>query len=418
MRETRHRRRRRAVLAGIVLALGAGGGFWAFHAAGSAPKIPTATVKRGAFVDWVKLQGQVKAADSQIISAPYRAGDLRILKLVPTGSHVKKGDVVVEFDATQLRQTIAQDRVAVKTAEAQMEQAKAQASLKEQKDLTAVQKAGYNVESARLDASQSEIVSRIQGAESELKLTDAKENLSAAQTQLAADRAADEATIGGSREALAEAEYQLREDERELGELTLRAPMTGVVTLLNTNWNAGGPFGTPQPFKPGDRVWAGAPIAELPNLSTLEVSARVDETERGQLAEGQHAVLRFSAVPDRTFTGHIAQISRLASIDFSGGWPFPRNFEVRLALDQSDPRLQPNMQGTVRIEAGRVANAILIPAQAVFSVNGERVAYVREGSAFSARQIVVAQESGGQAMVAKGLEPGDKVALEKPPGVS
>lgn len=418
MNQRRRFGRKRAVVAGVVLALGAGGGLWAYYAAGSAPKIPTATVKRGAFVDWVKLQGEVKASDSKIITAPYRAGNLRILKLVSTGTKVKRGDVVVEFDATQMRQTIAQDRVALKSARAQVEQARAQASLKEQKDLTAVQKAGYNVESARLDASQSEIVSQIQGAESELKLTDAKENLSSAQTKLAADRASDEATVGGKREALAEAEYQLREDERAAGELTLRAPMDGVVTLLNTNWNAGGPFGMPQPFKPGDRVWAGAPIAELPNLSTLEVSARVDETERGQLAEGQHAVVRFSAIPDRTFTGRIAAISRLASVDFSGGWPFPRNFEVRLALDQKDPRLLPNMQGTVRIEAGKVANAIVVPAQALFSVNGERVAYVREGSGFVARRIVVAQESGGQAMVAKGLEPGEIVALEKPKGAS
>ena len=42
-------------------------------------------------------------------SAPANAGDLQILKIIPDGTQVKKGDVVVEFDPSKTQQDLAQD---------------------------------------------------------------------------------------------------------------------------------------------------------------------------------------------------------------------------------------------------------------------------------------------------------------------
>jgi HlyD family secretion protein len=275
-------------------------------------------------------------------------------------------------------------------------------------------KARYDVQSAELDASKAEIVSRIEGEEAKLKLADARQRLSAAEAQLKSDRSSDAASIRGKQQAREQALYQVQLDERSLGQLTLRAPIGGIVTLLNTNWQAGGPYGDPQPFRTGDQAWPGAPIAELPNLSTLEVTTRVDETERGRLEEGQKAEMRFSAIPDRSFTGRVKSISKLASMDFSAGWPFPRNFTVRIVLDQSDSRFRPTMGGTVRVAVDRVPSGILIPAEALFRKDGVTVTYVLHGSKFESRNITVAQQSGGQVLVAKGLQPGERVALKNP----
>ena len=409
-----NRRRKRTTIAVILVLLAGSAGFWGLRLAHSAPRIPTTVVRQGAFVDWLKLRGSIKALQSVTILAPYRAGNLRILKLVPTGTSVKKGAVLVQFDATQLQQDLAQNRVALKSAQAEVQQERAKARIKEEKDVTDVMKARYDVQSAELDASKAEIVSRIEGEEAKLKLTDARQRLLAAEAQLKSDRSSDAASIRSKQQAREQALYQVQLEERSLGQLTLRAPIDGIVTLLNTNWQSGGPFGNPQPFRPGDQAWPGAPIAELPNLSTLEVTARVDETERGRLEEGQKAELRISAIPDRAFTGRVKSISKLASMDFSAGWPFPRNFSVHIVLDQSDPRLRPDMSGAVRVAVDRVPNGILIPSEALFHQNGESVAYVLHGSKFERRKIGVARQSGGQVLVAKGLQPGERVALKNP----
>ena len=57
-------------------------------------------------------------------------------------------------------------------------------------------------------------------------------------------------------------------------------------------------------------------------MSTLRVTARVDETERGRLKSGQPVSVLMDAIPDRQFNGHIDQISTIASPDVSvpGQW--------------------------------------------------------------------------------------------------
>ena len=124
---------------------------------------------------------------------------------------------------------------------------------------------------------------------------------------------------------------------------------------------AGGWFSdNPPEFRPGDRAWNGATIAELPDFSTLQVSTRIDEVDRGRIQLGQTATIRVDAVPDREFQAHIAQISALAKTDFST-WPPPRNFDVTLQLDTKDPRLRPGMSGSGRIAVNRIPGSILIP---------------------------------------------------------
>jgi HlyD family secretion protein len=132
--------------------------------------IPSFDVKRGEFVDTVQLRGEVKAMRSVTVSAPAEAGELQILKIATSGADVKKGDVIVEFDKSKTEQDTAQDQSALKSAQAAIEQVRAASRLTEEEDITAVTKAQYDVEVAKLDASKQEIVSKIEGAEANLKV--------------------------------------------------------------------------------------------------------------------------------------------------------------------------------------------------------------------------------------------------------
>src|SRR5204862_2619527 len=74
------------VLGGLV--------FGTLRLASPAAKLSTAEVKRKEFVDYLEVKGEVKALHSAIITAPYGAGDLQIVKLATNGKKVKKGDVL------------------------------------------------------------------------------------------------------------------------------------------------------------------------------------------------------------------------------------------------------------------------------------------------------------------------------------
>jgi HlyD family secretion protein len=387
--------------------------FGAFKLANPAPRIPSAVVQRGEFVDYLELRGEAKALKSVTITAPYEAGEPQILKLVATGTAVKKGDVIVEFDTTTLKQTLAQAESELKSSDAEIEQSRAQARLKEEQDLTDEMKARFDVESAKLEASKQEILSKIEGEEAQLKLADAEQKLKETETKLNSDKASDAADVQSKQQKHDQAQFKVGQTERSLSVLDLKTPIDGMVTLL-VNWRASG---NGAPFKQGDRAWPGASIAELPDLSSLHIVARVDETERGRIQLNQPITVHADAIPDHEFTGHISQISSSASIDFTAGWPFPRNFTAEVSIDNPDPRLRPGMQANLRVATERISNAIMIPSQAQFHDAGQSVAYVLRGGKFVEQPIDVARRSGDQLLIAKGLEAGERVALQDPTAI-
>src|SRR5438309_1893052 len=390
---------KRALTGAAALVLG-GLIFGAFRLASPAVKLPTADVKRKEFVDYLEIRGEVKALRSVVITAPYSAGDLQIMKLAENGAKVKKGDVLVEFDNTSMKQKLAQDQSALKSAEAEIQQSRAAARLKEEQDLTDFMSAKFNAQKSRLDASKQEIVSVIEGEEAKLKLADAEQKVKETEAKLNADRSAAAADLASKKQKHDQAAFQMQQDERSLALLTLRAPLDGVVSLQN-HWQ---PQGGPTPFKPGDRAWPGAAIAELPDPSTLKISARIEEAERGQLKVGQTGMVRVEAVPDGNFEGRIETISPTASLDFNAGWPVPRNFSVEVALSNSDTRLTPGMGALVRVAVDRVANGIVIPSSALFRKAGRTVAYVRRGSKFEETAVEILRRSGDEALIGKRSE--------------
>ena len=401
--------RRKAIVVAAALLVGSGVVLGAVRFSTRSPEVPTWDVKRGEFVDSVQFRGEIKAMKSVTISAPAEAGDLQIVKIVADGTQVKQGDVVVEFDHTKTEQDLAQDRSVLKSAQAEIEQARAQARLTEEEDVTAVMKARFDVETAQLDAGKQEIVSRIEGAEAKLKVADSAQKLHEVEEKLSSDKAVNKATIESKIQASKKVAYDVQRAENALTQMTLHAPSAGLISLVPL-WRPGGE----SPFKPGDRAWPGAPIAELPDVSTLRVSTRADETERGRLALGETVNAQLDAIPDRQFTGKIEQISTIATIDFSAGWPIPRNFNLQIALDQTDSRLKPGMTAQLTVIVDRVPNALTIPVEASFQRSGKTIAYVWESSKFQERVIQVGRRSRDRILIASGLRPGDRVAMKDP----
>ena len=403
--------KRRTLVVIVTLVVTSAAVYAVAHFSARSPAVPTFQVKRGEFLDVSEIRGQLKAMKSITITAPANAGDLQILKIAVDGTQVKKGDVVVEFDPSKTQQDLAQDQSTLKSSQADIEQVRAQGRLAEEVDKTAVMKAKYDVEVARLDASKSEVVSRIDGAEANLKLADAEQALRQAEEQLKSDTTVDGATIQDKKNASRKAEFDAQRAKMALSAMTLKAPSDGTISLLSI-WHNGGEA----PFKAGERAWPGMPIAELPDPASMRIAARVDETERGRLALLQPVTLQLDAIPDRQFTGKIERIGTIATSDFSAGWPIPRNFNLEISIDQADPRLKPGMTVQITVIVDRVPDAIAIPAQASFLKSGQTVAYVWNGSAFQERAIQVERRSRDRILISSGLKPGDLVALKEPSG--
>jgi HlyD family secretion protein len=399
-------RRTGAFLAFILLAVLA---LWSSRPVSTT--VRTGEVRRGDFVDALQIRGEVKSGRSVTLTAPAEAGDLRILKLVPSGTAVRKGDLVIEFDGSTVTRTLEEKQTELRGYEAEIEKVRAQARTKEEASVTAATKADYDVQRGALDYSAKDILSRVEGEQRRLKMLDSEHKLREANAQLASDRAAARADLAATEQKREKARLELAKARRQLAALKILAPSDGIVSLM-PNWRSSN-FNNPQDFKEGDRAWPGANIAELPDASSLYVSARVDEVERGRLRLGHEATVRVEAVPDRELPARIETISALAKTDFSS-WPPPRNFDMRVALQQSDPRLRPGMTASIRVAVERLKNVVIAPAEAVFNSAGQDVVYVLARNGVSRRPVQVDRRNADHAVIKRGAVPGERVALEDP----
>ena len=380
---------------------------------GTLPNLPTAEAVKGEFVDTLEIRGEIRPLKSVVLASPMNAGELQIVKLAKNGTLVKPGDVVVEFDGSTLQRTIMEKQSELKQADAEIEQSTAQSRITDEQNQTTLMRALYDLQRAKLDLGKGDTVSRIENEQDKLVVADAEQKLIELEEKIKSDRTAAQAEVFGKQRKREKALFDLQRAEQGLKNLQLKAPVAGMVNVL-PNPRSGDMFGNGQEFREGDRAWAGASILELPDLSSVHLEARLDESDRGRLKAGQDAVIRIEAVPGRDFKARIERISLLARVDFSGGWPPPRNFDLGLILLEIDPRIRPGMTAVARIATERVPDVVLIPSESVFQHDGSPVVYRLGGSAFDERPVQISRRGKEQSIVATGLAPGDRVATRRP----
>ena len=342
-----------------------------------------------------------------------QSGELQILKLANNGSKVKAGDIVVQFDGTTLQRTIQEKQSELKQANAEIEQANAQARIANEQNATALMKTKYDIERAKLDINKGETVSRIENEQAKLSLGDAEQRLKELEVKIRSDRTGAEADLSSKLRKREKALFDLKRAEDGLERLQLKAPTDGVVNVL-PNYRSGSMMGASPEFRQGDRAWAGAAILELPDLSSVHLLARLDESDRSRLKAGQAASVRIEAVPGNDFKARIDSISMLARPDYQSTWPPPRNFDLDLVLLDVDPRIRPGMTAVARIATERIANVVLIPSEAIFQRDGATVVYELDGSEFHERRVQIQKRGKEQAIVASGIDPGDRIAIRRP----
>jgi HlyD family secretion protein len=381
---------------------------------GTLPDVPMADVTKGEFVDTLEIRGEIRPLKSVVLTSPLQSGELQIVKLVKSGTVVKPGDVVVEFDGSTLQRTILEKQSEVKQADAEIEQVSAQSRITAEQNQTASMKSKYDLQRAKLDLNKGDTVSRIELEQAKLVVLDAEQKLRELEEKIKSDRTAAEADVYAKRRKREKALLDLGRAKQGLENLQLKSPAAGVINVL-PNPRSGDMFGSGQEFREGDRAWPGASVLELPDLSSVHLEARLDESDRGRLNPGQEARVRIEAVPGKDFKARIEKISLLARVDFASGWPPPRNFDLGLVLLEVDPRIRTGMTAVARIATARVPDVVLVPSEAVFQRDGSPVVYKLSGSEFDERRIQVSRRGKEQTIVASGIAPGDRIATRRPP---
>lgn len=379
--------------------------------------IPTARVVQGDVPVVVHTTGELRPVRAVGLVAPAIGGPLQILNIMGTGTPVKKGDVVVEFDLSEQEEKLAQAKSELAQAEQEITKLRADIVVQRAQEQVTLLTARFDVRRADLDvqanAQASELVGVIEAKKNVLILEEAKGRLAQLQSDLTSRETTDRASLAVLLEKRNKAQLAMETAQRNIDQMRIRAPFDGLVAVKDNDTNGAAWTGMVVPeYRAGDTVWPGRPVAEVLHESGLELVAKVTEYDRAHLNAGQKADVAIHAVQGDSLPATIKTVAGASRREI-WGWDSTRMFDVSLQVTGSPASLRPGLTTQVRVTGDPIKGVRYLPRQALFEQDGKPVVFVRRGRSFEPRQVKLSDRTETHIVVAD-LDVGTEVALRNP----
>ena len=356
--------------------------------------IPSAKVERGDVRITLTESGELRAAQQTTVSA---TNDKLITWLVPEGTRVKKGDLLVRFESQkyELAKSTAESMLAVAQADLQKARSEREArESTEQKALLEYQALPELAEKGYINKSE-------------------LERAHLAYLEVKAGNHAFDAAVQAAHAHVDRAGQEVEVQQRKLDEGEVHAPCDGVVVYAS-----GGEAANPIRISVGMIPFEGMPLLYLPDTANMVVDAEISEFDLGKVHIGSLAELRLDAYPEARFAGEVVSVGALARQKISRITGKPTGvkvFDVRVRVQGDDERLKPGLSTTLDILVSEHSAALYLPLAAVFLDELDRtVAYRKNGHGTEQRVLTLGGTTDRIAIVTEGLAEGDEVLLVAP----
>ncbi len=377
-------------------------------------EIPTTRVRRGTVELNVYTIGELRPPRSILISGPPVRGTLQIIKLAKTGSQVKAGDVILEFDPSDQEYSLEQAQSRLNEARQQIISARANANVQAAEDKVSLLVARYDVRRAELEVQKNELVADIDKKKNLQALDEAKRRLEQLQKDVKSREVANLAGLAVLDEKVNEAEISMARERKDIESMVVTSPIDGLVTLRDNRDAV--PFmiwGMTLPeYREGDMVWPGRPVAEVLATEQMEVLGKIGEGDRSNISSGQVAEIRVDGRPGAVFTAKVKSVAGMMSRRTLWDDSAP-SFDTTLTLEKVDPRVRPGVTASVTIRGNQLKDVLFLPRQCLFEKDGKQVVYRRAGGGFEPLEIKINNRTESQ-IVVEGLKENDEVALINP----
>jgi RND family efflux transporter MFP subunit len=152
---------------------------------------------------------------------------------------------------------------------------------------------------------------------------------------------------------------------------------------------------------------SGTEVLTIADLNNMIVNAHINQADVTRLSPGQVVDTQVESVPGLSMKGVVDRLAPQSTIKNS-----VKGYAARIAMKAIDPRVRPGMTANVTIPVASSENAVAIPIAAVFTEQGERFVYVKEGDSFERRPVRIGIADYDYVEVLSGLTGGEIVSLE------
>ncbi|MEU7756178.1 efflux RND transporter periplasmic adaptor subunit [Micromonospora sp. NPDC049101] len=192
------------------------------------------------------------------------------------------------------------------------------------------------------------------------------------------------------------------------------AQAAGIDPSVLTPGQGGPPAGVDDAVTVGAQVTAGTPVLTVVDIGQLGLLAEVDETDVLLVRAGVTATVELDAVSGASYDATVRSVDVLPTNSAQGGV----SYRVRLALGagklaegEPAPSPRPGMNAIVHLRVREAADAVTVPASAVFSADGrDAVWVVRDGRADRAA-VTVGVQGSDLVQILNGVQPGDRIVV-------
>jgi HlyD family secretion protein len=302
----------------------------------------------------VRLKGMTAAVAARSIMAPLIAGQqvgtLTITKLVPSGTRVKHGDLLVEFDRqAQLRDFIDKQAQADDLNQ-QVIEGRAKEDAARAKDETDIKQAEDSLAKAKLEMEKVELLSRIDAEKAQEDLDEAQATLTQLKETFDLKRKAAQAAIHILEIQRDRTHETMDHAQANFSLMEIRSPIDGIV-VFNTIWKQGN-MGEVQE---GDQVRPGVPFMQVVDPAIMEVRVPVNQEDLLGLKIGEKALVHLDAYTDLVLPGELESIDPMGTPgSFS---PKLRSFSATFSINGHDPRLMPDLSAAVDVDSAGAVGA-------------------------------------------------------------
>ena len=339
---------------GVITALGAASlvaatfAFEFAHPKSMAPRSATqSSLGAAAVTQTVRLKGTTAAVEARAIQAPLIAGQqvgsLTITKLISSGSRVRKGDLLVEFDRQAQFRDFIDKQAQADDLNQQVIEAKAKEDAARAKDETEIHQAQDSLSKARLEMEKVELLSRIDAEKAQEDLEEATATLAQLKQTFDLKRKAAQASIRILEIQRNRARETMLHAQANSALMEIHSPIDGIV-VFNTIWKQGN-MGEVQE---GDQVHPGVPFMQVVDPAIMEVRAPINQEDLLGLKIGEKALVHLDAYSDLVFPAHLESVDPMGTPgDFS---PKLRNFSATFSIEGHDPRLMPDLSAAIDVK--------------------------------------------------------------------
>lgn len=204
-----------------------------------------------------------------------------------------------------------------------------------------------------------------------------------------------EAQYNSAKAQLAQAEAMLSQSHSNISNVTVRAPVSGIIGQKFLN--------------KGDVAGPSVPLCTIVQLDPVRVKATATEFDLVRLEKKQPAVITVPAYPGKEWKGDVDYLSPV--LDRA-----TRSALVTIIVENKDHHLRPGMFSDVVVKTGQRSGVITVPARAVrrrvLTGGGvEHYVFLADGDTATIRKVEIGIRKDDRIEIRKGLKPGDPVII-------